>query len=76
VRTHYATHPLRSKPEPAIPKLARELRIGLRNGDRRLRSIGSTRGDPDLFRGLRSIGPSVSNIDNPDLSLPGQIIVK
>jgi hypothetical protein len=30
----------------------------------------------DLFRGLRRIGPSVSNIDNPDLSLPGKIIVK
>jgi hypothetical protein len=30
----------------------------------------------DLFRGLRSIGPSVSNLDNPDLSLPGKIIVK
>jgi len=30
----------------------------------------------DLFRGLRSTGPSVSNIDNPDLSLPGKIIVK
>ncbi|MCH7644076.1 MAG: hypothetical protein IH974_04510 [Myxococcales bacterium] len=30
----------------------------------------------NLFRGLRRIGPSVSNIDNPDLSLPGKIIVK
>ena len=30
----------------------------------------------DLFRGLRRVGPSVSNIDNPDLSLPGKIIVK
>ncbi len=30
----------------------------------------------DLFRGLRRIGPAVSNIDNPDLSLPGKIIVK
>jgi hypothetical protein len=30
----------------------------------------------DLFRGLRSVGPSVSNIDNPDLRLPGRIIVK
>jgi hypothetical protein len=30
----------------------------------------------DLFRGLRGIGPSVSNIDNPDLRLPGMIIVK
>jgi hypothetical protein len=30
----------------------------------------------DLFRGLRGVGPSVSNIDNPDLSLPGKIIVK
>ena len=30
----------------------------------------------DLFRGLRRIGPSVSNIDNPDLSLPGKIIVE
>jgi hypothetical protein len=30
----------------------------------------------DLFRGLRRVGPSISNIDNPDLSLPGKIIVK
>ena len=30
----------------------------------------------DLFRGLRRIGPAVSNTDNPDLSLPGKIIVK
>ena len=30
----------------------------------------------DLFRGLRRVGPSVSNIDNPDLSMPGKIIVK
>lgn len=30
----------------------------------------------DLFSGLRRVGPSVSNIDNPDLSLPGKIIVK
>jgi hypothetical protein len=30
----------------------------------------------DLFRGLRRIGPSVSNIDSPDLRLPGKIIVK
>jgi hypothetical protein len=30
----------------------------------------------NLFRGLRRIGPSVSNIDNPDLSLPGKIIVE
>jgi hypothetical protein len=30
----------------------------------------------DLFRGLRRVGPSVSNIDNPDLRLPGKIIVK
>jgi len=30
----------------------------------------------DLFRGLRSIGLAVSNIDNPELSLPGKIIVK
>ncbi len=30
----------------------------------------------DLFRGLRRVGPSVSNIDSPDLRLPGKIIVK
>jgi hypothetical protein len=30
----------------------------------------------DLFRGLRRVGPSISNIENPDLSLPGKIIVK
>jgi len=30
----------------------------------------------DLFRGLRWVGPSVSNLDNPDLSLPGKIVVK
>ncbi len=30
----------------------------------------------DLFRGLRRVGPSISNIDNPDLRLPGKIIVK
>ncbi len=30
----------------------------------------------DLFRGLRRVGPSISNIGNPDLRLPGKIIVK
>jgi hypothetical protein len=30
----------------------------------------------NLFRGLRGVGPSASNIDNPDLSMPGMIIVK
>ncbi len=30
----------------------------------------------DLFRSLHRVGPSVSNIDSPDLRLPGKIIVK